>query len=118
MPPITHKPSSKRITGRPNRRRIARPLEPRLVDEEARDLVAGSRRSGVDLDGLPLGVEGRVGDHDETPGELVAEIEELVVDVAAGDWGGDVGCVEEAFDADCGVSGEDDVALASAYVVA
>lgn len=77
MPPITHQPTPKRIAAAPDSRRIAGPLQPiRIVEEaRARRLVA---RAGIDLHRLPLGIERGVGDHDETPGKGARQVEELV----------------------------------------
>lgn len=71
------------------------PLQPRIVDIEATvALGRAGPAAGVDLHRLPGRVEDSVGDGHERPGEVVAEVEDLVL---VGDASGvAVRAVEEA----------------------
>lgn len=78
MPPVTDQPSTKSIRDHTWSSCVAGPLKASLVDEEAGDVRTGATNTCIDTHWLPGRVELRVLGHQQSPGEVVAEVEEGV----------------------------------------
>lgn len=116
VPPVAHEPTTKGVGVGSSLGGVASPLKASLVDEEAGDVVVGTRSTSLDANRLPGSVEVDVLLHHQAPWEGVVLVEELVVVLGAVN-GGDVGVAEVAADTVFGLSGEDWVAEAGADVV-
>lgn len=116
MPPVAHEPAAKSVGVGSSLGGVASPLEARLVDEEAGDVVVSTRSASLDAHRLPASVEVDVLLHHQAPWESVVLVEELVVVLGAVD-GSDVGLAKVATDAVFSLSGEDWVAETGADVV-